>query len=276
MTEPSTADLPSFAEPPVVEVALSVQFSAPPWHAPQLGPFWELVREDFPRIEEHAPLAPLGEEFGAPRPAELRVELVDRPPAPRYWFLSRDGASLIQVQNDRFAHNWRKADESQPYPSYEGVRDVFAARFRQFVNSVWGADPTTFKPNWCEITYVDHVLPNSHWSTHAELHRVLRLVAPASPSDFRPDPEDEQLTVRFVMRDSSGEPLGRLQISATPAYRRADHLPIYVLTFTARGLAHAETIEGALAFLDRGHEWIVRTFVDLTTEEMHSVWRRER
>jgi hypothetical protein len=71
------------------------------------------------------------------------------------------------------------------------------------------------------------------------------------------------------------EPVGRLHIAAEPAFRRSDSSPIVVLTLTARGRPLGVGLDGVLAFLDLGHEWIVRAFDSVTTSKMHRIWGRK-
>jgi hypothetical protein len=59
-----------------------------------------------------------------------------------------------------------------------------------------------------------------------------------------------------------------------PAMDLKTQQPMFVLTLTARGRPIGEGIEGALAMLDIGREWIVRGFASVTTRTMHDVWRR--
>lgn len=49
--------------------------------------------------------------------------------------------------------------------------------------------------------------------------------------------------------------------------------PIYVLTLTVRGMASSPDVEGVLEFADYGRDLIVRTFRDITTDEMHKEWQ---
>jgi hypothetical protein len=44
----------------------------------------------------------------------------------------------------------------------------------------------------------------------------------------------------------------------------------------ARGKPLSPDVDGALRFLNIGHEWIVRGFTELTTPEMHSKWDRKQ
>src|SRR3972149_399129 len=121
--------LPDFTDPPVVEVALSIQFdSIAKLHVPQLGLLWQDFRERFPVTEEHAPLGTAIERFGAPATGtvQARLEMLTSPPLPRCWFLNTDGSELIQVQQDRFVHNWGKVGEGGRYPRYDRRPETFA------------------------------------------------------------------------------------------------------------------------------------------------------
>ena len=66
--------LPDFADPPVVEVALGVQFQPPVELSPlDLGPLRERWRDRFPRLEQQPPLPPVVE---AERASQLGVQVV--------------------------------------------------------------------------------------------------------------------------------------------------------------------------------------------------------
>ncbi|MFN9538051.1 MAG: hypothetical protein ACK6A8_02220, partial [Planctomycetota bacterium] len=62
--------LPEFENPPVVEVALSVQFDRLDVATPQLSLVWQRFRDRFGRIEDKPELEAAYERFG---PAEKRA-----------------------------------------------------------------------------------------------------------------------------------------------------------------------------------------------------------
>ena len=217
------------------------------------------------------------EHFGAPAPGEsIRVELLERPPMTRYWFVTENQSELIQVQQDRFAFNWRKMPEAADYPRYPQLRKEFESRLREFLMTVGeGATPT---PNWCEVAYINHIGPEGENGDRPELDRLLRLFQSRS-GEFPPTPEDTQLVQRFLIPNpipDDSTPIGRMTVTLASAFRVADMVPIYVLTLVARGRAMPEEIDGALSFLDLGHQWIVRAFEGITTNEMHTQWKLRR
>jgi uncharacterized protein (TIGR04255 family) len=267
-------DLPDFDDPPVSEVVLSVRFSPLEVGTIFLGSVGqELFGADLPKVDEQPPVVMPIEELEAPaRGSELRLELLERPPTPRFWFMSDSGNELVQIQEDFFARNWRRADGSDlPYPHYDAVRTPFVEGYEAFADALSERAGKSITAIQCEVTYVNHLLPGKGWTSHGEIARILRL-ARESDATFLPRPESSQLVSKFLIEEDA-TPIGRLHVTAQPAYRRTDQLPVFILTLTARGNPLGEDLTGVVRFMDIGHEWIVRGFKDVTTPEMHGVWR---
>ena len=273
-----TCSLPDFENPPLVEVALSLQFDAlTKLQTPQLGSLWAEFRGRFPKTEEHPLLDSVIERFGVPGASQpkVRFEMLESPPVPRIWFLKEDGAELIQIQQDRFIHNWRKVGTGDRYPRYEHVRKTFHRELESFREILSREQVGELRPNQCEVTYVNHILAGEGWQTHGQLANVLTVFHGAYSDENLEDPEDVRLALRYVLKNDGDEPIGRLHISAQPAYRRSDNLPMLVLTLTARGRSEGEDIGAALRFLDEGRKAIVRGFTSVTTTKMHKIWGRK-
>jgi uncharacterized protein (TIGR04255 family) len=269
--------LPDFARPPLVEVALSVQFNTlEGLRTPHLGLLWTDFRDRFPKFEEHPPIPPMTEKFGlrpAPAPS-FSVDLMNVPPLPRCWFLNEAGTELIQVQQDRFIRNWRKVGTGDEYPRYERIRKSFEEDFSRFVAFVRREKLGEMKPNQCEVTYVDHVIGGEGWARHGQIDEVVTLWAKRKADAFPPEPEDVRFAVRYLIPSSEGEPLGRLHFELQPGILKAENRPIFVLNFTARGRPETEDIDGVLKFFDLGRDWAGRAFVAVTSERMHEAWGR--
>jgi uncharacterized protein (TIGR04255 family) len=268
---------PEFDHPPVIEVALSVQFKRlEHLRSAHLGSFWAKFQHRFPRTEDHAPLEPSFEKFDQSRnQPKLGVEVraFDVPPLPRAWFLNEGGTELIQIQPDRFVRNWRKVDEQDRYVRYTHIRQRFIEELRDFEQIVRTEQLGELSPNQCEVTYVNHIVPGEGWEKHGELEKVLSVWSGLHSDDFLPMPEGVGMSVHYVI-PSEGQPIGRLHVDLQPAYRVADGKPIYILNLTARGGPINGDMDGAFRFLDIGHEWIVRGFASMTTKHMQKIWRR--
>jgi uncharacterized protein (TIGR04255 family) len=284
MSAPSKKPLPDFAKPPVTEVALSVQFTTlPALRSVQISQLWqEVYRDRFPVTEEHPPIQPTIEKFGvtiAPKGPTIRLIASDAPPVARYWFLNRvDGTDLVQVQQDRFVRNWRKADDGQEYPRYHYVRDMFRRDFESFQQFIQNKGLGACMPVQCEVTYVNLIKGGPEFGgrdVHSEVEKVIAPWAGRHSDDFLPDPENVQLVSRYIIpNEESGAPVGRLFAELQPVYLEKDEAPALQLNLIARGAPMGVGTEGILEFFDVGREWVVRGFTSLTTKLMHKVWER--
>jgi hypothetical protein len=124
------------------------------------------------------------------------------------------------------------------------------------------------------VTYINHLESGKGWERHGQLDEALAVWSSRLSDDFLPEPEDTRFAVRYVIPDAEGNPAGRLHVNLQPAYRRADGKAILALELTARGRPLTGGAEGALQFLDLGHEWVVRGFTSITTTRMHEIWER--
>jgi uncharacterized protein (TIGR04255 family) len=270
--------LPDFTNPPVAEVALSLQFETiEGLRTAHLGLLWGEFRATLPKVEEQAPLDTGVEEFdirpvSAPR---VRIEAFDAPPVPRLWFLDESGMELIQVQQDRFINNWRRVGQGVQYPRYHYIRDAFSERLDVFRNFLSREKLGDVVPTQCEITYVNHIdLAEGHES-HGRAESVVTVWKNDYSDGFLPEAEDVGFRARYVIRGAEGEPLGRLHVTNQPAFKKVGEKPIFVLTLTARGKPLGGGLRGAYEFFELGHEWIVRGFASVTTRRMHEMWGRK-
>ena len=268
-------DLPDYERPPLVEVVLSIQF-APLSGFGNLNSalLWELFRAKFPKYQEQPPLPPAFEVFGLNPTATPQIQVSMGVPTVRFWFDKEDGSEVIQIQNNRFVHNWRKSKEDQEYIHYEKIRRHFREEVKKLEDYLCEHDFEELHPNQCEVIYINHIsLPDSS-NPYNNLHRVLSFLAQPNFGRKTPHLEDSTLQLRFILRDKE-ENIGRLHVHAVPALHIAGQKPLIQLALTARGRPHAETVESAFDFMDLGRDAIVRTFDSITTSEMHSYWGRK-
>jgi uncharacterized protein (TIGR04255 family) len=160
-----TADrppLPDFDSPPVSEVALTVFFE--PLNQLQtahVGLLWQEFRARFPRVEDQPPLPPVIESFGVPSTFNLGIQIhvTASPGIPRSLFVDDQGAELIQFQNDRISHNWRRivpASDLAPgpvdYPRYGQLRESFSRELDVLAAFLAREELGELNPIQCEIT----------------------------------------------------------------------------------------------------------------------------
>jgi uncharacterized protein (TIGR04255 family) len=270
------ADLADYTSPPVTEVVLGVQFnSLERFLAPHLGLVWGRFRSDFPNIVEHPPLFPTFETFGShPQffPAMgLQIAAADMP---RVFFINEDRTQLLQLQKDRFLHNWRKIAAGGEYPRFERMLETFEIGFKTVIDVLAEEKLGTVIPNQCEVSYINQIPVLDGESVYDTFNKVFaHQSASMILDDLGGAPEDLRLLLRYIIRDENSAPAGRVIISADPA-RRADGVTIIQLTLTARGIPPTPDSAGLVNFLGRGRLHIVRAFTNLTSEQMHKEWGR--
>ncbi len=268
-------NLPDFRRPPLAETVLSLQFEPlVRLTAAHVGVLWQRFRKQFPLVEEHTPLAPVFEKFELPSPGQVEVTIEDKPPMPRLWFINGAKSELIQVQSDRFIHNWRNMEGLEPYPRYEPIRDRFRTEVAVLEEFLADEELGALVVSQCEVTYVNHIEPCGMWDRHGELEATFRVWSRLGTASFLPEPEDAGFRMRFVISGETGKPVGRLHAGVQPAWKKIDNSPILALNLTARGVPLGAGVDGAFAFFDLGRRWIVNGFADLTTPDMQRVWER--
>ncbi len=275
MTDINT-DLPWFDNPPLTEVAISVQFeSIHGLQAPQIGLLWSKFRKKYPITEQHELINPVLEKFDHPPSSKIQVEISQVTPTPRCWFLNNNGTELIQVQSDRFIHNWRKIDQGNDYPRYGYIRSEFSNELKKFCQFLEEEKLGELKPIQCEISYVNHIVSDDIWHKHSDLGKIFPSWNTCYSDDFLWDLENVRLATQHVFLNEHGEPWGRLHISFNPAFRKEDGSPMYVMSLVARGRPKTEDMDGVFEFLDHGRELIVKSFASVTSKDMHkNIWRR--
>jgi len=274
---PESRDLPEFENPPVTEVVLAVQFEPLRAFEPvHFGLLWARFRNRYPKTEQHPPLDPVLEHFQRSTRYQPRIELLTAPPIPRCWFLNDGGTELIQIQNDRFIHNWRKVGDRDTYPRYEHIRDQFQQELGEFQNFIKAENLGQIKANQCEVTYLNRIGTDSIWSTHTDAHQIVTVLANEYSDDFLDHPENTRFSTQYVLKNNDGSPVGRLHVSMTPTYMPDTEEPSFSLSLTARRFPIDGSIDGIIRTLDFGRNHIVRGFTSITTPQMHAVWRRQR
>lgn len=270
----SNSRLPDFLRPPVDEVALSIQF--PPiagFSVAHFGLYWNEIRRDFPRYEVRPPISNVIENVGAHRgiSRQLGIELITAPEI-RSWYLDQSGNRLLQVQLDRFVHNWRKITGEETYPRYPRIREYLGMEWGRFCDFLKAENLDQPKVNQCEVHYVNHIEYDKGWSGYGEIDKVIAtLVNRKSKDNFLPAPENMGMQVTYRLADDAG----RLHVSVAPVIRTRDGKEVLQMSLTARGAPKSSGNDDILAWLDLGRMWVVRGFADFTTDLMHENWGKQ-
>lgn len=269
MTEPRTRTLPDFDDPPAVETVLGVRFSPlKGWQAPHFGLYWNQIRGEYPRVEIHSAIgsadAPVYFHFPEQPQTQFEVPV-------RCWFFNAKESTLIQIQRDRFLHNWRKLEHTQPYLHYDELKPEFEKHwkgFREFLRVEGFDEPRVAE---CEVTYVNQIDRGKGWESFADLSNVVTSWCAGKPDNFLPDPNLVSFNAVYPMQEKEGT----LRVILQPAFRTADNKETIQLVMVGQCRPAGSGYEDIAACLDAARRWVVQGFADMTTARMHEIWRRK-
>lgn len=265
-------NLPEYDAPPVNEVVIGVQFDTlTKFTAVHPGLFWQEIRNDYPKISVQPPLGSVFELFEDEKPKKIKSGLTQIPPLPRCWFLDESENQLVQLQADRFIHNWKKVTGKEEYPHYESVQAEFVKLWNLFLEFTKKEELGNIAVNQWELTYVNYIFKGDEWASMDDLQNLFSCWAGRPSESCLPIPENIGIEVTYAFPDK----FGRLHISLNPAFKKPEDTPIIRLNLTARGRLEQSDNSSISASFDLGHEWIVNGFTDFTTSKAHEIWKRK-
>jgi uncharacterized protein (TIGR04255 family) len=264
--------LPSFKQPPITEVALSIQFEAlPGLRAIHLGAIWDIFgRTEFPRTEEQPPLPPQSERVGASHGFfPPQISILNVPPLPRYFFISSNGSEVIQIQQDRFGYNWRKREEEDEYPRFGAIEAKFQEYAGRFVSFIQEHGLGDARITQAEVTYVNLIRTEG---VPGKVEKVVSVFSGDYTDHFLHDPEEVHLALKYPIT-RNGQFCGRLYVDVRPTASLEDGAALNMV-LSARGKPDGNDIKAAQGFFEVAHEQIVSGFASITSKQMHLIWGR--
>jgi len=269
-------ELPRFRSPPVTEASLSIQFNTLPFNNALAGLFWGEVRDRYSTVVEQMPLPPAFETFGSDVSQSLSFPFpIWGPAASRFWYLTSDEVYVLQLQQDRLVRNWRKRADDHVYPGYFVIKKALEQDLAQLVDFADRENLGLLVPNQCEVSYTNVIIPPEETDPGKNMSRITS-ICPVNPQG--PDGttfEGSTTQARFLVNDVQGHPVGRIYASFAPQVASDGRLVVRV-DLLIRGRPPEANLPEALEFLDFLHSAAVRSFVALTTAEMHQIWGLDR
>lgn len=262
--------LPSFRHPPVVETALSVQFEPiKGFGNSHLGLFWQLVRDEFPDRQDADPIEPQIERFGTgvPRVRFPQFRVAASQPAARLRMSSADGHRMIQLQNGRLVYNWRRLRDGE-YPRWHVVEPEFHRSLKTLAEFIEAEGLKPVEPTQWEVTYLNHLVRGPDWQGQGDWPKLLPGLIGSVGSVSSGVFESLGCHAHFVLPNDAG----RLHIELSHGFSgpEDDDSELLVLQLTARGgVDESRSLTQGLAL---GREAIVRSFAEVTGEEVKKVW----
>lgn len=161
---------PSFKNPPLVEVAASLQFtSIEGFSNAHLGIFWQAVQGNYPKVRDADVIANQSELFGdelrRARLPHFRIAIGEAAARLQMW--SRDDQSMIQLQNGRLVCNWRRSKGSE-YPRWPIVRSRLYDSKVVFDSLLNAHNLPPIEVNQWEVTYLNHLEHGRDWHSPSD------------------------------------------------------------------------------------------------------------
>lgn len=256
--------LPDYSAPPVQEVVIGVHFNPIyGFHQAHIGSFWESIRADYPRVEDHETLPP--QTTYPDPPPTLTMTWGNTLPPRRAWLLSADSTCLVQIQHDRLVHNWR--NRGTPYLHFEPHLNKFRRIYHHLELALGNFGLSRPEPTHIEVAYVN-LVKAEHLNTALPQVPRFQLV---NTRLVGPHTVQEQLAIRFPVFEDCAQ-VGSLSVEADPLDAEPTTRFRFALVF--HGRTTAKDFNDLTPLILRGREAIVETFTELTSEELHQQWRR--
>jgi uncharacterized protein (TIGR04255 family) len=261
-----------FARPPVDEVVLSVLFqSLDKLMAPHLGEIWQEFKNDgFINITEHAQVPPAIETFPIPSQRSGQFQF-NVPDLARIWFIHENDNQIIQIQRDRFTHNWRRTDSDQKYPGFSTICDKFNGFYNRFCQIIKDMGIGEVTPLQYELTYIDQIRQGEGWNTLNDIGKIYNLFANSQNSDsFWSGVESLVLRTSFRIVDLNS----RLYLTIRDRTKIPEEIQTLQTDFTMRGFP--ENLDcSTMTWFKLAREEIRKKFAMLFTEDIQTqVWKR--
>ena len=263
---PPPAPQPSFRQPPVQEVVISVQFADLPLSVIHFGQWFDENQDRFPAYTS-APRRPrIVEEFPRRRSTNTPLlRVAAGPDAERIAFRSKDGHTVVQFQADRFSYHWHR-DEAA-HPGFQAVRDGFDVQWVRFIDFVVRRmRGTVIRPDLAEVQYFNQIEVPAGTAAGIDFLRVFGGVPPETSDRLLPEANEIQFNRVFAFPSESC----RLYAEAA-----ALHDPPAIL-FNQTARANILSDSDLYDRIEDCHGLINRGILDLTSEDVrHRRWGQE-
>ena len=266
-------DLPNYAQPPVVETILVVQFDPlPALQNAHLGVFWKELGQSWPNVDDAPPLEPQFERFTDESlwaDVGFKLKLTNAPHC-RVQIKNVSGNRMLQIQNGKLVFNWIGLD-GKPYPRYEAIRAEAVEMARMWESFVAREHLGEFTPNQWEVTYLNHIPKGTVWNTPEEW-TFFKPFGAVSDVETGAKLESYSGQWHFALTDMRGRLHATWQHAKT-----ADSKEVLVLNLTARGpvTKTEDRLNAVFSGLDFGRESIVKFFRSMMTTRANTYWGLE-
>jgi uncharacterized protein (TIGR04255 family) len=267
-------EIVSFTNPPVVEVVCGAQFHALPLQTVHFGQFGQRI-SSYRQVIDSQPIAPAVEpQAGAPIFLQtFSFALPGLPELRRVVFIDDERGHLVQLQTNRFHHNWQHRPALGGYPRFREVRSAFLERWTDFTNFLTEVGLTPPNITQYEMSYVNHVPAGTLWDSPNDLSKLFPWLS-ANRNTALDGPSDVEIALHYDVPACRG----RLHVGIKTGTRQTDGVRVVQMELMVRGApSPAERTPSEMSdWMASARDGIVRSFADLTGPQAHAHWGRTK
>ena len=252
----------TFENPPIDEIICSVIFEPiTELRTGHLGLLWQKFRPDFPVTVDQNVTNPVPEDY---------YSNLDTPPLPRIWFEHKDENELIQMQCNRFIHNWRRRRSDDIYPGYPIVIENFEKHLSCLEDFLSEERLGNITPAQYEIAYIDNILEHEGWETITDIEKVFpNFISLKGQNLSSTDIREFSWQMLFGLPND----FGQLQLSIYNTRRSIDNRQLLRVEFRAVSNQPYKPMRG---WFDLAHDFIFDLFSNLISHEIQvKYWGRK-
>ena len=251
-----------YENPPINEIVCGISFdSIKELRSGHFGILWQKFRPDFPKIEDQNLVNPVPvEDFENP----------NKLPLPRVWFIHKDENELIQVQRNRFLHNWRKRRTNDEYPGYGTVVENFEKYLSCFQDFLVEEKLGHLVPKQYELTYIDLIPKGQGWESLANLENVFPNLLSLKRQDLLLG-DVKSINWKITLDLPNG--LGEVGISIRTARQISNNQELIHMEFNAISNRPYQPMRG---WFDDAHNTITNLFRNFISNEIHEKFWRQK
>lgn len=249
-----------FKNAPINELVIGVYFSPhlDKLRAEHIGLFWSHIQKKFPRSSNAVPIG--GEILG--------IGPEDIFPLPRFWFISEDNSTLIQIQRNAFLFNWRKREDD--YPHYKNVKKEFDENFLEFeifLKSSLEIDEVYIDS--CELSYINTIQESDLYHGISDIKNII-------PSfDF---PDTGMGVPKSILSRTYYQPTENIRLGITIQDRvlkekQKEEQSVLYFEMKASGKPPKSNKREADLWFEKAHEVIGECFLKIISPEAKEKWK---
>lgn len=250
-----------FDNPPINELVIGVYFSPSldKLRAEHIGLFWSSIQKKFPQSKNAVPIG--GTDIIGLGPEDIF-------PLPRFWFISKDQTTLLQIQKNAFLFNWRRKEGD--YPHFDNVKGEFDKNyleFEKFLKDFVGIEKIYI--DRCELTYINVIHKCELFKEINDIKKIIPTITfPESGLDA-----PSLVHIKTIYKRESD-----LQLAATIENRlvkddKDGQNPILYFELRTYGKLANPSKNEADRWFEKAHEIIGQSFLNIVSPGAKKFWK---